>query len=89
MRTERFTARAQEAILAAQQLAEGEGHAASVTALGDAVNVAARLAALAAAGEILVTTDAAMAAGIDPSLPRQMLDLRGKLQQTEVISLRV
>src|SRR5919106_790658 len=26
MRTERFTARAQEAILAAQQLAEGEGH---------------------------------------------------------------
>jgi ATP-dependent Clp protease ATP-binding subunit ClpB len=27
MRTERFTTRAQEAILAAQQLAEGEGHA--------------------------------------------------------------
>jgi adenylate cyclase len=67
----------------------GEGPAASITALGDAVNVAARLAALASAGEILVTTDAAMAAGIDPTIPRRMLDLRGKLQQTEVISLRV
>ena len=67
----------------------GEGPAASITALGDAVNVAARLAALAEAGEILVTTDAAMAAGFDASIPRRMLDLRGKLQQTEVISLRV
>jgi len=69
--------------------AVGDGPAASITTLGDAVNVAARLAALAAPGEILVTTDAAMAAGIDPTLPRRMLDLRGKLQQTEVISLRV
>ena len=69
--------------------AVGEGHAASITVLGDVVNVASRLAALAPAGEILVTTDAAMAASIDPTLPRHMLDLRGKLQQTEVISLRV
>lgn len=69
--------------------AVGEGAAASVTALGDAVNVAARLAALAAPGEILVTTDAAMAAGIDPTLPRRLLDLKGKQQQTEVLSLRV
>ena len=69
--------------------AVGEGPAASITALGDVVNVAARLAALAAPGEILVTTDAALAARIDPTLPRRMLDLKGKQQQTEVVSLRV
>jgi adenylate cyclase len=68
--------------------AVGEGHAGSITALGDAVNIAARLAALAEPGEILVTTDAAMAAGIDSALPRRQLELRGKQQLTEVVSLR-
>lgn len=68
--------------------AVGEGPHAAMTALGDAVNVAARLAALAKPGEILVTTDAAMAAGLDATLPTQQLDLKGKSQQTEVISLR-
>ena len=68
--------------------AVGEGPHAAMTAVGDSVNVAARLAALAKPGEILVTTDAAMAAGLDVTLPRQQLDLRGKSQQTEVISLR-
>jgi adenylate cyclase len=67
----------------------GEGPHAALTALGDAVNVAARLASVAAAGEILVTTAAAQAAGVDGSLPRRQLDLRGKQQQTEVISLTV
>src|SRR6187551_2360482 len=37
-----------------------------VTALGDAVNVAARLAGSAAAGEVLVSSVAARAAGLDP-----------------------
>ena len=69
--------------------AVGDAAAVSLTVLGDAVNVTSRLAALAEAGEILVTTDAAMAAGMDPTLPRRRLDLRGKLQQTEVVSLRV
>lgn len=69
--------------------AVGEGPAGALTALGDVVNVTARLAALAEPGEILVTTDAAMAAGIDPLLPRRLLDLKGKQQQTEVVSLRV
>ena len=45
--------------------AVGEGPAANLTALGDSVNVTARLAALAEAGEILITTDAALAAGLD------------------------
>jgi adenylate cyclase len=68
--------------------AVGEGMAASITALGDTVNIAARLAALAAPGEILVTTDSAMAAGLDPSLPQRQLELRGKQQLTEVVSLQ-
>jgi adenylate cyclase len=67
----------------------GEGAHSSITAVGDAMNIAARLAALAKPGEILVTTDAAMAAGLDASLPTQQLDLKGKSQQTEVVSLRV
>jgi adenylate cyclase len=49
-----------------------------LTALGDAVNITARLAAAASAGEILVSSDAAEAAGIDPGLPRRRLELKGK-----------
>jgi class 3 adenylate cyclase len=60
-----------------------------LTALGDAVNVTARLAFPAAAGEILVTTDAAAAAGLDPPLERPSLELKGKSLATEVISLTV
>jgi adenylate cyclase len=60
-----------------------------VTALGDAVNIAARLASSAAAGEILVTTSAARAAGLDPALEMHPLELKGKETPTEVISLRV
>jgi adenylate cyclase len=70
--------------------AVGEGTAANMTALGDAVNVTARLAALAEAGEILITTDAALAAGLDTTtLPLKSLELRGRQQLTEVASLRI
>lgn len=69
--------------------AVGEGAAANMTALGDAVNVTARLAALAAAGEILITTDAALAAGVDTTtLPHKSLELKGRHQQTEVVSMQ-
>ena len=69
--------------------AVGEGGHVELTAIGDAVNVAARLASSAAAGEVLVTADAALAAGLDPSLEHRPLELRGKQDTTEVISLGV
>ena len=69
--------------------AVGQGPHIELTALGDAVNTTARLASLAAAGEILVTTDAATAAGLDPGLERRHLELKGKQLTTEVVSLRV
>ncbi|MGH2455033.1 MAG: adenylate/guanylate cyclase domain-containing protein [Candidatus Limnocylindria bacterium] len=69
--------------------AVGEGSHVELTVLGDPVNVTARLAAQAAAGEILVSADAAAAAGLDPGLPRTTLELKGKHESTEVVSLRV
>ena len=60
-----------------------------LTALGDTVNTTARLASLAAPGEILVTADAAAAAGLDSSLERKALELKGKQDVTEVVSLTV
>ena len=63
------------------------------TALGDAVNVTARLASAAAQGEILVTDVAARSAGLDTATPerreRRRLDLRGKSESTDVIVLTV
>lgn len=67
----------------------GEGPHVELTAVGDAVNTTARLASMAAAGEILVTADAATAAGLDPTLERRHLDLKGKQFATEVVSLRI
>jgi adenylate cyclase len=67
----------------------GEGTHVELTAVGDAVNTTARLASAAVAGEVLVTVDAAAAAGLDPSLERRTLELKGKHVATEVISLKV
>lgn len=50
---------------------------------------AARLASVAGAGEVLVTTDAANAAGLDSGLERRRLELNGKQLETEVVTLRV
>jgi adenylate cyclase len=69
--------------------AVGEGSHTEVTVVGDAVNTAARLAAQAVAGEVLVSTDTAVAAGLDPTLERRSLALKGKEFATEVVSLRV
>jgi adenylate cyclase len=61
-----------------------------MTAVGDAVNVAARLASVAQAGEVLVSTDTAAASDLDvEAFPRRVLELRGKERATEVISIVV
>ena len=69
--------------------AVGQGSHVELTAVGDAMNTTARLASVAAAGEILVTRAAAAAAGLDPTLEPRHLELKGKQLATEVVSLRV
>jgi adenylate cyclase len=68
--------------------AVGDEQHAEITVLGDPVNTTARLAAAAGPGELLVSADAATEAGLDPSLPRRSLDLKGKTLPVEVITLR-
>jgi adenylate cyclase len=68
----------------------GEGTHVELTAVGDPVNVAARLAARAETGELLVTVEAAGVAGLDiGALERRTLDLKGKASGTEVVSVRI
>jgi adenylate cyclase len=63
----------------------GDGVDTEMTAMGDIVNVTARLSSVAAAGEILVTTAAAAAARLPADLPRRSLKLKGKSQPTDVV----
>ncbi len=59
----------------------GEGDALDFTAVGDTVNTAARLMGAAGPGEILVSDQAATAAGLDTSgLEHRVLELRGREQ---------
>jgi adenylate cyclase len=68
----------------------GEGSHIELTVVGDHVNVAARLASVAGPGEIVVSVDAAEAAGLDTTdLERRTLELKGKSTGTEVVSVRV
>jgi adenylate cyclase len=63
----------------------GSGSHVDLTALGDPVNVASRLASAAAPGEILVTLDAATDAGLDlVDVERRDLTLKGKEMPTSV-----
>lgn len=59
------------------------------TALGDAVNVSARLASAAGAGEILVSAEASTRAGLPPDLETRHLTLRGRQQPLDVRVLHV
>jgi adenylate cyclase len=66
----------------------GSGPHVELTAMGDPVNVAARLASAAGAGEILVTAEAAKAARLDDSgIERRDLALKGKSHPTPVLVL--
>jgi adenylate cyclase len=69
--------------------AVGDGSHVELTALGDIVNTTARLASVARAGEVLVTTEAAEAADLDSRLPPRNVELRGKQQATQVVSVMV
>jgi adenylate cyclase len=67
-----------------------EGAVSDFTALGDAVNTTARLAGQAAAGELLVSVDAASAGGLDlGSFERRTLAVRGRSDAIEVLAVRV
>jgi adenylate cyclase len=62
----------------------GEGDALDFTAVGDTVNTAARLSAVAKAGEVLISDATASAAGLDTSaLERRTLELRGREQTVD------
>lgn len=66
----------------------GDGHRVDFTALGDAVNVTARLASTAAAGELFVTVPAAEAAMLDMAgVAYRSLSLKGKSEPTTVVVL--
>jgi adenylate cyclase len=65
----------------------GRGSHREVTAVGDAMNVTARLASAAAAGEVLVTTEAAVAAGLDPAVERYRLQLKGRHEPIDVVAI--
>ena len=56
-----------------------------MTALGDEVNVAARLASQAAAGEIVLSQSTVSQAGLDTTgLERRTLELKGKTEPIDV-----
>lgn len=67
--------------------AVGDASHIELTAVGDAVNTTARLAAAASAGEVLVSVEAAQAAGLDPTFQRRQLELKGKRLPVEVVTL--
>ena len=59
------------------------------TAMGDPVNVGARLASAAGPGELLVSMATAQSAGLDDAgLEHRSLELKGKTGPTEVVVLR-
>jgi adenylate cyclase len=57
------------------------------TALGDVVNVAARLGSEAKAGELLVSSEAARAAALTSDATPHLMELKGRHEPLEVISL--
>ena len=65
-----------------------EGSVSDITALGDNVNVAARLASLAAPGEALISEATFVAGGVElEHLERRKLELKGRTEPVEVRAL--
>ncbi len=68
--------------------AVGEGEQVELTAMGDPVNVAARLASAAGPAELLVTESTAREASLETSgLEQRTLALKGKSESTKVYVL--
>lgn len=66
-----------------------QGTVSDVTVLGDAANITARLASAAGPGEVLVSSAACSAAGLDvEEAERRQLQLKGRDEQVEVRVLR-
>ena len=62
------------------------GEISDFTALGDVVNSTARLASLAGAGELLISTDAGDAAGlVTEGLERRTVEVRGRETSMDVV----
>ena len=65
-----------------------QGGIVDVTALGDAVNIAARLASQAGEGEILMSQETHLEAGLSlGDLARRELELKGRKQPVSVFSI--
>jgi len=68
----------------------GSGGVSQLTALGDAMNAAARLSGKAAAGEILISQETATAADLDTSgMERRDLELKGKTAPMTVYVMKL
>jgi adenylate cyclase len=69
--------------------AVGKDGVTKITALGDAVNTAARLSSAAGTGEILVSAATCQSAGLDTTgLETRQLEIKGRSESVEVFVLR-
>ena len=65
-----------------------EGGIGDLSALGDSMNVTARLSSLAVAGEVLVSESAYIAAALDKSAEIRLLELKGRSEPVNVHVLK-